>query len=59
MPGHVVVDTATFEDLGGKTKVTVISRFETAEDLAQMLQSGMEEGATESWDRLEELVTKT
>jgi hypothetical protein len=23
-----------------------------------MLQSGMEEGATETWDRLEELVTK-
>ncbi len=59
VPGHIVVDTATFEDLGGKTKVTVTSRFETAEDLAQMLQSGMEEGATESWDRLEELVTKT
>lgn len=56
MPGHIVVDTATFEEKGGKTRVTVVSRFESVEDRDGMLQSGMEEGAAESWDRLEELL---
>src|SRR2546428_6432663 len=52
MPGHVVVDTATFEERGGKTKVTVTSRFESVEDRDGMLKSGMEDGAAETWDRL-------
>lgn len=52
MPGHVVVDTAEFEALDGKTKVTVTSKFDTKEERDGMLQSGMEEGANESWDQL-------
>ena len=58
MPGHVVVDTATFEERGGKTKVTVTSRFESVEDRDGMLKSGMEDGAAETWDRLAELLRK-
>ncbi len=58
MPGHIVVDTATFEERGGKTKVTVTSRFESVEDRDGMLKSGMEDGAAESWDRLAELLRK-
>ena len=54
MPGHVITDTAVFEDVGGKTRVTVTSLFANAEDLKGMLESGMEEGANESWDRLAE-----
>lgn len=57
-PGHVVVDTATFEERGGKTKVTVTSRFESVEDRDGMYQAGAEEGARESWDRLAELLAK-
>jgi uncharacterized protein YndB with AHSA1/START domain len=55
IPGHIIVDTAVFEELpGGKTKVTVTSRFDNVEDRDGMLKSGMESGATESWDRLNE-----
>ncbi|HTE85553.1 MAG TPA: SRPBCC family protein [Dehalococcoidia bacterium] len=59
MPGHVVVETATLEDLGGRTRLTVTSLFETTEDRDGMLQSGMESGATESMDRLAELLAQT
>ena len=57
MPGHVSVDTLTLEDLaGGRTKLTARSLFDSVEDRDGMLQSGMEEGASETWDRLAELV---
>lgn len=56
MPGHVIVDTAVFEELDGKTKVTVTSLFQSVEDRDGMLASGMEGGANESWDRLGELL---
>jgi uncharacterized protein YndB with AHSA1/START domain len=54
MPGHVSVDTLTLEDLGGKTKLTAHSLFNSVEDRDGMLQSGMETGAAETWDRLSE-----
>ncbi len=56
MPGHVIVETATFEDLGGCTKVTGVSLFHTTEERDGMLASGMESGLTESHDRLAELL---
>lgn len=56
MPGHVIVDTVTFEDLGGKTRVTATSLFQSMEDRDGMLASGMEGGANESWDQLAELL---
>jgi uncharacterized protein YndB with AHSA1/START domain len=56
MPGHIVVDTAVFEEQDGKTKVTVTSLFQSREDRDGMLESGMESGANESWDRLAELI---
>ena len=56
MPGHVVVETATFEDLGGRTKVTTRSLFHTAEERDGMLASGMEGGLNESYERLDELL---
>ncbi len=58
MPGHVVLDTATFEERGGRTTLTITSLFETVEDLEGMLQSGMESGARESHDRLEGLLAR-
>jgi uncharacterized protein YndB with AHSA1/START domain len=57
MPGHIVVESMTLEELGGKTRVTTISLFDSREDRDGMLSSGMEVGANESWDRLEELLT--
>jgi len=41
---------------GGKTRITATTTFDTLEDLEGMLQSGMEGGAVESWDRLEALL---
>jgi uncharacterized protein YndB with AHSA1/START domain len=54
MPGHVSVDTLTLEEQGGKTTLTATSVFDSVEDRDGMLQSGMEEGAAETWDRLAE-----
>ncbi len=56
LPGHVSLETTIFEDHEDGTKVTTISVFQTVEDRDGMLQSGMEEGANESLDRLEELL---
>ncbi len=56
MPGHVVLETVTFEEHDGKTTVTGSSIFQTVEDRDGMLQHGMEEGAVDSWDRFEELL---
>ena len=53
LPGHVSVETMRLEDLGGRTRVTVTSVFASVEDRNGMLQSGMEQGAGESYDRLE------
>jgi uncharacterized protein YndB with AHSA1/START domain len=58
VPGHVVLDTVTFEDLGGKTRVTTRSMFQSVADRDAMVQSGMESGATESWERLAELLAR-
>jgi uncharacterized protein YndB with AHSA1/START domain len=57
MPGHIVVETALFEDLGdGRTKVTTRSLFHTSEERDGMLASGMEIGLNESYERLDELL---
>lgn len=57
LPGHIVVDTAIFEERpGGKTRLTVTSLFASVEDRDGMLASGMEGGAIETWDRLAELL---
>jgi uncharacterized protein YndB with AHSA1/START domain len=57
MPGHVSIDTASFEDLGdGRTKVTSTSVFHAAEERDGMLESGMERGMNETYARLDELL---
>jgi uncharacterized protein YndB with AHSA1/START domain len=57
LPGHIAIDTTTFEDLGdGRTKVSTRSRFDTTEDRDGMLSSGMEIGMGESYARLDELL---
>ena len=60
MPGYVSVETATFEDLGdGRTKITTTSLFHTAEERDGMLQSGMEGGLNETYDRLDEVLARS
>ena len=56
MPGHVILEISTFEEFEGKTKLTVTDLFQSVEDRDGMFNSGMKDGATESMDRLEEIV---
>lgn len=53
-PGHISVETAELTEVDGKTLVTATSRFDSVEDRDAMIQSGMEKGAAESYDRLAE-----
>lgn len=56
MPGHVTVETLTLEERDGQTTFTNVSRFSSVEDRDGMLAAGMEGGASESFDRLAELL---
>jgi uncharacterized protein YndB with AHSA1/START domain len=56
MAGHVSVETATFEDLGDRTRVVTTSIFHTTEERDGMLASGMEGGLNETYDRLDEVL---
>jgi uncharacterized protein YndB with AHSA1/START domain len=59
MPGHVSVETTTFEDLGdGRTLMRSVSVFHTTEERDGMLASGMEKGQEETFTRLEELLAQ-
>src|SRR5213080_2425737 len=58
--GHVSLDTARFEDLpGGRTRLIIHDVFQTVADRDAMMQSGMEQGINESFERLDELLAKT
>jgi uncharacterized protein YndB with AHSA1/START domain len=54
LPGHISVQTVTFDEKDGKTTLTSTARFDTMEDRDGMLSSGATEGAAETWDRLDE-----
>ena len=56
MAGHISVDHLTLTEQDGKTTMTIRSTFDSKEDLEGMISSGMETGAAESYDRLEELL---
>jgi uncharacterized protein YndB with AHSA1/START domain len=58
VPGHVALDTLVLEDLGGKTRLVQQSVFQSVEDRDMMLQTGMQTGATETNDRLAELLVE-
>lgn len=56
MPGYVSLEMVTLEERSGRTTVTNIVAFHTVEDRDGMLASGMEGGATDSMDRMAELL---
>jgi uncharacterized protein YndB with AHSA1/START domain len=57
MPGHVVLETVQFEDLGdGRTRVVNTSLFYTTEERDGMLQAGMEQGLNASYAALDRLL---
>jgi uncharacterized protein YndB with AHSA1/START domain len=53
-PGSVSVETMTLEEHDGKTTFTSTSVFSSVEERDGMLESGMESGAAETMDRLDE-----
>lgn len=54
MPGAISLETLTFTEDDGKTTITATSKFDSREARDGMIQSGMETGAAETLDRLEE-----
>jgi uncharacterized protein YndB with AHSA1/START domain len=57
--GHVTLETMKLEELpGGRTRLTVQSVFQSVADRDGTLQSGMEEGVSDTYDRLAELLKK-
>jgi uncharacterized protein YndB with AHSA1/START domain len=57
MPGHVILETMTLEDLGdGRTKLVNVSLFMTAADRDGMMQSGMEDGMAQSYEALDRVL---
>lgn len=52
MPGHGLLETDTFEDLGGRTRLTNHLVFRNAEERERMLQAGMKEEMAGTMDRL-------
>lgn len=57
-PGHVQMDTVTFEEHDGGTTVRTNSVFQSVEARDAMYESGMAEGMSEGYERLEELLAK-
>jgi uncharacterized protein YndB with AHSA1/START domain len=56
VPGHVALQTATFEPIGNKTRIVTHIIFESVMDRDGMVASGMRDGADESMERLAELL---
>ena len=56
MPGHILLETITFEEQDGKTLMTDLCVCQSIADRDAMIQSGMEAGAAESWDRFDALL---
>ncbi|MXM62587.1 polyketide cyclase [Streptomyces sp. HUCO-GS316] len=55
-PDGVSLETAVFEDIGGRTRVTGKSLMDSIEARDAMLKSGMERGVREGHERLDELL---
>ena len=57
--GHATLETMTLEALpNGRTRLTAQSVFQSVSDRDGMVQSGMETGATEGYERLDEILEK-
>lgn len=55
--GHVVLETTRFEALpGDRTRITSQSVYQSVSDRDGMIQSGMEHGVVEGYERLDEIL---
>jgi uncharacterized protein YndB with AHSA1/START domain len=57
-PGHVSLESLIFEEKDGKTILRNHSVYQTVEARDGMVESGMESGVNEGYERLEELLAK-
>ncbi|WP_433269809.1 SRPBCC family protein [Micromonospora vinacea] len=53
MPGHVAVETVVFTEQEGRTTLTSTTRFDTTAERDGMVDSGMAQGAAESYAALD------
>ncbi len=58
MAGHILTEEYVFSEEGGRTTVTSTSTFAGQEDRDGMLQSGMEDGAEQSYQALDDYLRK-
>ena len=56
-PGHVSLESIRFEERDGKTIIRNHSVYQSVADRDGMIESGMEEGMNDGFDRLDELLT--
>jgi uncharacterized protein YndB with AHSA1/START domain len=56
VPGHVLLQTVTFEQLGGKTRMVEQLVYQSVADRDGMVAAGMQRGSDDSMDRLAELL---
>jgi uncharacterized protein YndB with AHSA1/START domain len=56
VPDGVSLETMTFEDLGGRTRLVAKSICDSIEDRDAMIASGMEYGVREAYEQLDELL---
>ncbi|MET8043802.1 SRPBCC family protein [Micromonospora sp. NPDC005215] len=57
MPGHVAVETLVFTEREGRTTVTVTAHYDTTEERDGVVDSGMTQGAAESYAALDRHLT--
>jgi uncharacterized protein YndB with AHSA1/START domain len=57
-PGHVSLDKLTLEERDGRTIARTHSVYQSVEDRNAMVESGMEEGMNDGFDRLDDLLAK-
>jgi len=58
LPGHISVETMILTERDGRTLLTVRDVFSSKEDLEGMVNNGMESGARESYERLDEVLAE-
>ncbi|MPZ67242.1 MAG: polyketide cyclase [Pseudonocardiaceae bacterium] len=56
VPDGVSLETATFEDLGGRTRLSILSVLDSFESRDAMVASGMESGVNEGYEQLDDLL---
>ena len=54
--GHIIVNDSLLEDVGGKTKLTLVSTYPSKAVRDGMLEQGMEWGMREGYERLDEVL---